>query len=132
MDEDPLLSALVVLRPEAGPLTGYETITAETASAWQADPGHAQRATTWFAAAGFRVDPVVGLSFSIVAPRSQFEQMFRVRFDAPADAALPPGAAFPSQGVELPLVALPPDVAAVVQAVTFPPPPDFGPTGSGP
>jgi hypothetical protein len=56
---------------------------------------------------------MVGNSFSITAPESTFERVFGTR-----------GAG----SLELPLHALPKTLTDHVEAVTFTPPPDFGPT----
>ena len=127
-DEDPVLSAQVVLRPRGGgSLTGYEAITAETVGAYLPDVADAQTAAAWFAGAGFQVHELVGLGFAIVGGRSTFERAFGARLEVGGDEArrMARGA---EGSLALPLDRLPPEVARVVQAVEFTPPPDFGPT----
>jgi hypothetical protein len=127
MTLDPVISAIVVMRPRSGPLTGYEAITAETVGAYVPEPGDVQRIVNFFTAAGFGVGPMVGLSFSITAPRSRFAAIFGVA-QGGADWT---GGAGVSTGLELPLAALPPDVRDLLESVAFTPPPDFGPTEYG-
>ena len=108
--DEPELSAEVVLHPPGGPLTGREQITAATVGAFQ--PSAETIATTgeYFRSHGFTVWPGAGISFTIAGPRATFEREF--------------GAV---DSLELPLDRLPEDVAALVQAVTFTPPPEYGP-----
>jgi hypothetical protein len=106
------ISAQVVLRAK-GP------ITAATLAANQPPKDAVEAAQKLFREAGFELGPYVGISFSIAGSRSLFESFFRTRLDK-------------LKGHELPLDALPKEVAAVIEAVTFTPPPDFGPSGSGP
>jgi hypothetical protein len=113
------LSALVVLRPAGGGDLGARApITSETVSASLPSQDAISLALGHFQGRGFGVTAPVGASFSIVAPREQFEREFRVRLDEEKLA----------QGLELSLQTLPANVASVVQAVVFTPPPDFGPT----
>lgn len=106
------ISAQVVLRAK-GP------ITAATLAANQPPNETVETVQKLFSEAGFKLGPYVGISFSISGPRSLFEKFFGTRLDK-------------VQGYELPLDSLPKKVAALIQAVTFTPPPDFGPSGSGP
>ena len=105
------VGALVVLRPAAGETA--EPITAQTIERHRPDPDQAERVRSWFADAGFKVGPIVGVSFSIVAPAERMSAVF-------------PGIA---AGVEqeLSAEALPRELRASVQAVTTESPPDFGP-----
>jgi hypothetical protein len=109
----PGLSALVVLRPAGGrALTGDEVITSETVAEFLPAPDDAERVRAYFRDLGYDVGPLVAMSFSITGPGPRFEETFGAQ---------------PDVG-ELPLDRLPPEVSGAVQAVTFPPPPDFGPT----
>ncbi|HYJ47125.1 MAG TPA: hypothetical protein VEV81_10985, partial [Pyrinomonadaceae bacterium] len=86
----------------------------------------AQRA---FKALGFEVGPVVGNSFSITAPASAIEKVFKtkIRREAGRKGAVKAATAKGPGSYELPVDRLPPEIAADVEAVTFSPPPDFGP-----
>lgn len=79
------------------------------------EPEPAGRARRFFADRGFEVGPLVGISFSIVAPRQQMERRFE-GFERLAGS-----------GEELPLDSLPPEIRRTVRAVTTEEPPDFGP-----
>jgi len=105
------ISAQVVFRVK-GP------ITAATLAANQPPQEAVEAARKHFREAGFKLGPYVGISFSISGPPDQFESYFKTRLDQ-------------LKSYELPLAAVPKEVAAVLEAVTFTPPPDFGPTGSG-
>jgi hypothetical protein len=112
---DESISALVVLRPAVGDLAGTAQITADTVEAFAPDPAAATAVRAFLTEVGFDVQPLVGISCAVVGPRSLFERTF--------------GTSIPSEGSELPLDRLPDDVAGGIQAVTFTPPPAFGPTG---
>jgi hypothetical protein len=71
-----------------------------------------------FAAAGFRIGPAVGISFSIEAPRNVFENFFNIR---PEDA----GKLLVSS-TELPLDALSADLRQHLETVLLTRAPDFG------
>ncbi len=80
-----------------------------------------------FEAAGFAVGQAVGLSFSITAPVRVFEQFFKTKLSRDARGGIVVGAG----GAEtLPLSNLSPARAENIEAVTFTPPPDYGPTNS--
>jgi len=106
------ISAQVVLRAK-GP------ITAATLAANQPPKESVEAAKKLFRQAGFDLGPYVGISFSISGPASLFESFFRLPLDK-------------LRSYELPLAALPREIFDVIEAVTFTPPPGFGPTGSGP
>jgi len=112
MPEDTTLSALVVLRP--GPhrtLGDRGPITVETIQEYLPSEEAVAATQRAFEDLGFEVSPAVGPSFSITAPRSRFMAVFDT-----------------TDTLELPLDRLPADAREHVQAVTFTPPPDFGPT----
>lgn len=117
-----VLSATVLLRPAAGGT--HEGVTAETVERSQPDPDALERAQRFFQAAGFDVSPAFGPSFSVTASSDLFEQTFGTKLEH--DETL--GVKAAGGGVELPLHELPPDVTDSLQAVTFTPPPAFGPT----
>ncbi len=83
------------------------------------DAAQAPPVAEFFDSAGFATGPVVGTSFAISAPRDGFESTFG------AEAADLAGA---EQAAELPLGALPDEVAPLVEAIAVTGPPDFGPT----
>lgn len=110
------VAALVVMRPAGGGEPGgREPITAETIERNAPEPEATERVRRFFAEQGFEVGPLVGVSFSIAAPRETTEQLFE-GFGQ-----------LEGTGRELPLNALPPDIQEEVHAVTTEAPPDFGP-----
>ena len=114
------LSAQVVLRPASG-IVPVEPITSKNIEQILPSPNAAALARDSFAAAGFEVGNLVGNSFSITGPLALFNKHFKTSIAAPSRERR-------MARLELPSSALPRRVAGVVQAVTFTPPPDFGPT----
>jgi hypothetical protein len=123
---DPVLSALVVLRSAGGREPPAEAITSETVAQDAPEPGAADAVAAFFRGAGFEVSAPVGISFSITAPRSRFEATFDERLEV--EGGDRPTEVHTERGLELPRDVLPEDVRRHVRAVTFTPPPDFGPT----
>jgi hypothetical protein len=125
---DPEVSALVVLRPRDGSgFTGREQVTSETIERYLPAPEAVSEATAFFEAAGFDVSPTVGISFSIAGPQSLFEEAFGERLVHGSQGSVE--TLRTARGsLELALDRLPPEVAGHLEAVTFTPPPDFGPT----
>ncbi len=113
------LSALVVLRTAAGGELGRDQpITSENVAEALPAPGAVDLARQYFQAQGLDVTVAYGPSFSISASRERLEQLLGVEL---SDDVL-------AKGAEVQPDFLPPELAAVVQAVVFTPPPDFGPT----
>jgi hypothetical protein len=124
---DPPVSAQVILRPASGASVDPATITAATIGQIQPAAAAVDAARRAFTNLEFEVGPFVGNSFSITAPAATFEKVFGVRLQPTAGGGIsvvePAGAA----SLELPLHRLPADLAKDIQAVTFTPPPAFGP-----
>lgn len=93
-----------------------EPLSAEVVLREHADPSALRQ---WFDGRGFTTGEPAGISFSVTGPRSLFERTFDVDLDENR-----PGL----DVLELPLPELPAGLAETVAAVTFAPPPDFGPT----
>jgi hypothetical protein len=107
---DAPLSAQVVVRgprPSAG-----AAITSANVHEFVPDAATLSRVTSYFAGLGFEIGAAVATSFSITAPASTFHRVF--------------GTA--KHTGDLPLGSLESDIASLIEAVTFPRPPDFGPT----
>ena len=116
------LSATVLLRPAGGGT--HENVTVETVERSLPDPEAQRRAVEYFRDAGFEVTAAYGPSFSIVGERDLFERAFGTRIETQDDQGV-----LTSEGtLELPLERVDPEVARSLQAVTFTPPPAFGPT----
>ena len=127
MTSNPLLSAQVVLRSASGEVARDDQLTADRVAAYAPSPEAATHAVAAFEQLGFTVGPLVGNSFSITAPQTTFERVFSMDL---AHVAKRSGRKRPSARGEsnlLPTSKLPTTVAALVSAVTFTPPPDFGP-----
>ncbi|HEY7597359.1 MAG TPA: hypothetical protein VH969_29705 [Actinophytocola sp.] len=113
-DDDPELTAEVVLRPAGRPMSGWEQITAETVAAMRPDEAAVSAVRDYFQAEGFTVSPLRGISSTITGPRAAFERQFGAT-------------ALTGEPLELPLDQLPRQVSEVVQAITFSARPDYGP-----
>jgi hypothetical protein len=122
--DDRLLSAQVVLRGAGGKRPhGGAVITAENVHEYAPPPEAAAAVRRLLTEAGFDLGPVVGNSFSVTAPASVFRQVFRIELREDDRGVRTAGGKY-----ELPRRGLPPPLSNWVEAVTFSPPPDFGPT----
>lgn len=125
--EDVRISALVVLRPENDD-AGSGPITSEVVDAYLPLQATVEAATSFFARRGFDVSDAVAISFSITGPRSLFEKLFGQKLEIERRRGGEPGSVrLESGSLEFNLSALPQDISRNLQAVTFTPPPDFGP-----
>jgi len=121
--ENETVVASVVLKPASGrQLTGESIITARTLREFAPDPRDAEAVARAFAAEGFDVGPVGGIGMAVSGSRRLFETYFDTAVEEAEDggwiAVKGPGP--PAR--ELPLTALPEQVAQRVHAVTFEPP----------
>lgn len=151
LDSDPFVSALVQVRPDApegtsGPpspdpqgvvseaaavLDGVNMGTEELGGAGDPDAvgvpdqGSAvAKAKGYFTKAGFEVHAPVGDTFSIGAPQSHFEEFFGQRLSVDQERLF--GSVTTGDGEDhLPLESLPEEVRAMVESISFPPPPDL-------
>jgi hypothetical protein len=126
--KDPVLSAQVMLRSAGGkqPRAG-EVITAANIREYLPSSEAAAGARKAFAERGFQVADVVGNSFAITASGKTFEQVFHTKLRRGAKGEVTVSGKSGAGSYELPLGALPKEIARLVEAVTFTPPPDFGP-----
>lgn len=124
---DAVASAQVIVRSQSGTqVRGDVPITTENLAQYQPSADDAAAAQAAFGAAGFEVGPMVGISFSITAPLSRFEQVFGVPLRVDEGGAVAAAAkAAPAGGMELPLHRLPGALAERVAAVAFTPPADL-------
>lgn len=120
MGDSRIVSAQVILRPASGRTAREGTITAATISGYLPDPEKAEHIRRLFQELGFDTGEIVGTSFAITAPVARFEKVF--------DTKLGPKNIRAEGGYELPLDALENTITGAVEAITFTPPPDFGPT----
>ena len=126
----PLVSAQVVLKSASGKsIDGETAITSENIADYSPSSDSLTAATAAFSEAGFVVGNLVGNSFSITASKSTFEKFFKAKLKAEDRGDVKVFAARgATEGYELPLDSLPQKLAQHVSAVTFSPPPDFGPS----
>ncbi len=124
------LSAQVALRPASGKAFNPQTaITSENIADYLPAPETVEAARKGFAAAGFEVSNPVGMSFSITGPAGLFEKVFKVKLVADDRGGIKvTDGKGGDQTYELPVESLSNDLRQSVAAVTFSPPPDFGPT----
>jgi len=125
-----LISAQVALKSASGKTYNERTaITAENIAAYAPSADTVTEAGAGFKRAGFEVGNMVGNSFSITAPKGTFEKFFKIKLEADDRGGVKIKGTETTPGeYELPLKALPPDLSRYVAAVTFSPPPDFGPS----
>ena len=127
MNEETRISALVVLRPESND-AGSGPITSDVVRSYMPSRMDVEAATSFFAKQGFDVDDVVAISFSITGPRSLFEKLFGQKLEIERRrGGEPRSVRIDSGALEFNLSALPQNISRRLQAVTFTPPPDFGP-----
>ena len=129
LEQHQVVSAQVVLRSASGrAIDDRAVITAETLKDFAPSPETVARATAAFAAAGFDVGAMVGISFSITAPVSTFEDTFKIQLRQQEHGGIEAVADDGIGTYDLPLHALSKPTSDLIVAVTFTPPPDFGPT----
>lgn len=130
LKKNQIVSAQVVLQPASGKSLSSETaITSETIGDVLPSQDAVAVARKAFTEAGFEVGKVVANSFSITGPVSTFEKALKTRLQRePESGAVKAVRTDGSATYELPLNGLPREVARIVEAVSFTPPPDFGPT----
>jgi hypothetical protein len=127
--EKKLLSAQVALRPASGKAFDSQTaITSENIGDYLPAPETVEAARKGFEEAGFEVGNPVGMSFSITAPAATFEKVFKAKLVADDREGVKVTGKAGDQTYELPAGSLPTELQQHVAAVTFSPPPDFGPT----
>ncbi len=123
------ISAQVILRPAGGRRPqGSAPATAETIQEFLPAPDLVRQARSAIQALGFRVGPFVGNSFAITAPAEVFGRALGVNLRVNADGGIECVGKDGSGSYECPREQLPREVAQFVDAITFTPPPAFGPT----
>jgi len=123
------LSAEIALRSASGKKFNDQTaITSENIADYLPSSEVVEKARRAFTELGFEVSEPAGLGFSITAPASVFKKVFKIKTTSDKRGGIKAVAAKGAKGsYELPLKALPKELAQHVAAVTFSPPPDFGP-----
>lgn len=127
---DEIVSAQVVLRSATGnPVDGSSVITVKTLGEYLPSPEAVARGMAFFTSQGFMVEAAVGISFSISAPAEIFVRQFGVNLCRSTDGGIKTCTGGEEGDYELPLDSLPEDIREITLAITFTPPPAFGPTG---
>jgi hypothetical protein len=123
------LSAEVALRSASGKSFNSQTaITSENIADYLPAPELVEKAQRAFTELGFEVSKPAGIGFSITAPSSVFKKVFKIKTISDERGGIKAVVEKGAEGdYELPLKALPKELAEDVSAVTFSPPPDFGP-----
>jgi len=124
---DPTLAAEVIMRPPGGRLSGGDRITSANVAAYLPEPAAVAVVTGFFRDRGFGTTEPRGISFTITGPQSVFERAFGTRLTVTRRDGVT-SASDEAGPLELPLDQLPAEVKDVIEAVTFTPPPDYGPT----
>lgn len=124
-----LVSAQVALRAASGKSFRNQSVTSENIAEYLPATETVEHAKSRFKELGFEVANIFGNSFSITAPASTFEKVFKVKLQRADSGGLQAMAVGGGDAdYELPRSALPTDLKEAVEVVTFSPPPDFGPT----
>ena len=122
MDADKIISAQVVLAAASGARPGPRTtITSENIAEWAPSSETIVRVSAELRNAGFEVGGCVGNNMSITGAVRLFESYFHAQLRE-ADG----GVQF-NDGCELAARKIPSELRKQIAAVTFTPPPDFGP-----
>jgi hypothetical protein len=123
-----MISAQVILRPASGKsVTGQDAITSENIRDYMPSTETFTEAAQGFQAAGFEVSAEGPTGFSITAPAETFEKVFNTRLRSD-EGGVKSVRKDESADFELSLRGLPREISRHVEAVSFTPPPDFGPT----
>ena len=123
-----MISAQVILRPASGKsVTGQDAITSENIRDFMPSTETFTAAAQGFQSAGFDVSAEGPTGFSITAPAATFEKVFKTRLRSD-DGGVRSVKKDESEDFELSLRSLPRELSRYVEAISFTPPPDFGPT----
>jgi hypothetical protein len=129
-DNDPILSAEVLLHPVSHRSISDAVITAQNVKDFAPSPDDVDIAQQFFSKAGFHVGGLAGIGFSITARKSAFERLFNVQIQIDPDGSAKVLDRFGGASIEFPLNALPVPLNRIVAAITFSRPLNFGPSGN--
>ncbi len=129
LEKNQQISAQVILKSASGkPISGETVITSKNVSEFQASQIAIKRVKEFFADHEFEVGEYLGISFSITASVSNFEKVFSTVFHMEKKGGLKARGVDGSFRYDLPIHSLPKSILILIEAITFTPPPDFGPT----
>jgi len=125
MRPEEIVSAQVVLAAPGGARPGPQTrITSENIHEWTPSADNIRRVSDYLRGKGFQVGQLVGNSMSITGPTALFESTFDTKLRKTRGGGLQ----FQDGGDELAAEKIPASLRDVIASITFPPPPDFGPS----
>jgi hypothetical protein len=123
MSPKKIVSAQAVLASAGGKRPGPETrITSENIRAWEPSAEAIARVSSALRGMGFEVGECVGNSMSITGSVRLFESSFDTKLQEAGRSVK-----FAEQGYELAQDKIPAALRGDIAAITFSPPPDFGP-----
>jgi subtilase family serine protease len=129
LDNNEIVSALVVLRPASGITIDADTeITSENINDFKPSLDDVVKISNVLTEMGFVVEDLVGISFAISAPASTFEKVLNTRLVKLEDGSINVMGEEGALSYEIPIKSLPESIAELVHSLTFVSPPDFGPT----
>lgn len=129
LNENEIISAQVILRPSSGKEIGSNTIiTSENIQDFQPSQSITAMVLNKFEQYGFQVGQMVGNSFSITAPASSFQKLFHMQMQKGSSGEIEIKQEDGSWDYKLSVDSLPQEIADKIIAITFTPPPAFGPT----
>jgi hypothetical protein len=127
MNPEKTVSAQVVLPAASGARPGPQTrITSKNLREWTPSPENIEHVAGALRRMGFNVGHTVGHSFSITGPARLFESAFGTKLSEEGK-----GVKFAGDGYELAQKKIPAALRDHIAAITFTPPPDFGPGATG-
>lgn len=129
LPENKIISAQVVLRAASGRnITPEVSITAENISQYAPSQESVEETSRMFSSLGFEIGKMVGISFSVTAQVRTFVDIFKVRLRQTDRGGIECLGDDDTGRLELPMANLSQKLALHLHAVTFMPPPDFGPS----
>jgi hypothetical protein len=129
LNPEQIISAQVLLVPATGRvIDGNTPITSENIDSYRPAEEKVQLVSRYFRSRGFEVSSLVGISFTISASARYFSEFFQASLieDETDGIQVMTGSNTPRS--DLPLHSLDNTLESSIIAVTFVPPPDFGPT----
>jgi hypothetical protein len=122
------LSAEVALQSASGKsFTGQTAITSENIANYLPSREVVDKARRAFEELGFQVSEPGGIGFSITAPASIFRKVFKVKLIPDERGGIKAAAKGHEASYELPKANLPKELVEHLVAISFSPPPDYGP-----
>ena len=129
MKPDQIVSAQVLLRAASGKQPAASSrITSENIKEWMPSGETVARVREMFRRLGFEIGEPVGNSLSITGPVNLFESVFKTRLQESKGGGIGFAASDRASDYALATEKIPSSLREDIAAITFTPPPDFGPT----